>query len=60
MGGYIENLPKGFFILEMIQINESCAILLYFRDGSSYDWANSIIRIDLSGNLGEDYPISYI
>ncbi|MFX0058928.1 MAG: 6-phosphogluconolactonase [Candidatus Hodarchaeota archaeon] len=60
VGGNLENFPKEAFTLGMKQILNAKKIRLYCRNGSSYDWANTILRIALFGFPGDDYPVTYI
>jgi glucosamine-6-phosphate deaminase len=60
IGGNLENFPKEAFSLGMKQILNANRIRLYCRNGSTYDWANIILRIALFGQPGDDYPVTYI
>jgi glucosamine-6-phosphate deaminase len=60
VGGDLENYPKYAFTLGMRQILGAKRIRLYCRNGSSYDWANSVLRLALFGEPGDDYPVTYI
>jgi glucosamine-6-phosphate deaminase len=60
IGGNLENFPIYAFTLGMKQILGAKRIRLYCRNGSPYDWANTILRIMLFGNQGDDYPVTYI
>ncbi len=60
VGGNLVNFPKFAFTLGMKQILRAKRIRLYCRNGSPYDWANTILRIALFGNQGDDYPVTYI
>jgi glucosamine-6-phosphate deaminase len=60
VGGNLENFPKEAFTLGMNQILNSKRIRLYCRNGSPYDWANTILRIALFGKPGDDYPVTHI
>ena len=44
----------------MKQILASQHIRLYCRNGTPFDWANTILRIALFGTPGDDYPVTYI
>jgi len=44
----------------MMQILESHEIRLYCRNGTPYDWANTILRIALFAQPEDDYPVTYI
>ncbi|NVM36091.1 MAG: hypothetical protein HWN81_10880 [Candidatus Lokiarchaeota archaeon] len=60
VGGNLENFPKKAFTLGMKQILESKRIKLYCRNGTSYDWANTVLRIALFATPGDDYPVTHI
>jgi glucosamine-6-phosphate deaminase len=60
IGGNLENFPTYAFTLGMKQILGAKRIRLYCRNGSPYDWANTVLRIALIGNQGDDYPVTYI
>ena len=60
VGGNLEAFPKFAFTLGMKQILGAKRIRLYCRNGSPYDWANSVLRIALFGEPGDDYPVTYI
>lgn len=60
VGGNLENFPKHAFTLGMKQILASKRIRLYCRNGSPYDWANTILRVALLGKPGDDYPVTHI
>jgi glucosamine-6-phosphate deaminase len=60
VGGNLENFPKYAFTLGMKQILGAKRIRLYCRNGSPYDWANTVLRLALLGKPGDDYPVTYI
>ena len=60
IGGNLVNFPIFAFTLGMKQILGAKRIRLYCRNGSPYDWANTVLRIALFGNQGDDYPVTYI
>jgi glucosamine-6-phosphate deaminase len=60
VGGNLEAFPNHAFTIGMKQILSAKRIRLYCRNGSSYDWANSVLRIALFGEPGDDYPVTYI
>jgi hypothetical protein len=35
-------------------------IRLYCRNGIDLDWANTILRLALFGEVGDDYPVTHI
>jgi len=60
VGGNLENFPRYAFTIGMAQILNAKRIRLYCRNGGSYDWANTVLRLALFGTPGEDYPVTYI
>ncbi len=60
IGGNLENFPRHAYTLGMREILNSRKIRLYCRNGTSFDWANTILRIALFGTPGDDYPVTYI
>jgi len=60
VGGNLENFPKEAFTIGMKEILRARKIRLYCRNGTTLDWANTILRIALFGQPGDDYPVSYI
>jgi glucosamine-6-phosphate deaminase len=60
VGGNLENFPKEAFTIGMKQILNARKIRLYCRNGTPYDWANTILRIALFGVSGDDYPVTHI
>ncbi len=60
IGGDLENFPKEAFTLGMTQILDAKRIRLYCRNGTPCDWANTVLRIALLGQPGDDYPCTYI
>ncbi len=35
-------------------------IRLYCRNGIALDWANTVLRLAVFGQPGDDYPVTYI
>jgi len=60
VGGNLENFPRKAVTLGMRQILGAKRICLYCRNGTPYDWANTILRIALFGTPGDDYPVTHI
>lgn len=60
VGGNLENFPKFAYTIGMKQILEAKRIRLYCRNGSEYDWANTVLRLALLGTPGDDYPVTHI
>jgi len=59
VGGNLVNFPRKAVTLGMKQILGSRRIRLYCRS-QKYDWANTVLRIALFGEPGDDYPVTYI
>lgn len=61
VGGDLENFPNKALTLGMRQIMNADNIRLYCRNGvQGMDWANTVLRLALFGEPGDDYPVTYI
>lgn len=60
IGGNLEGFPKLAYTIGMRQILTARKIRLYCRNGTSFDWANTVLRLALFGNPGDDYPVTHI
>lgn len=60
VGGNLECFPREAFTLGMQQILAARRIVLYCRNGSEFDWANTVLRLALFGGPGDDYPVTRI
>jgi glucosamine-6-phosphate deaminase len=60
VGGNLECFPRTAYTLGMAQILNARRIRLYCRNGTDYDWANTILRLALFGQPGDDYPVTHI
>lgn len=60
VGGNLECFPREAFTIGMRQILNARRIRLYCRNGTPYDWANTILRIALCGTVGDDYPVTHV
>ncbi len=60
IGGNLEGHPRKGITLGMRQILGAKRIRLYCRNGISFDWANTVLRLALFGQPGDDYPVTYI
>ena len=60
VGGNLEGFPRRAFTIGMKQILDAKRIMLYCRNGTSFDWANTILRLALFGKPGDDYPVTHI
>ena len=60
IGGNLEGHPQQGVTLGMNQILNAKRIRLYCRNGIDLDWANTVLRLALFGELGDDYPVTYI
>ena len=60
VGGNVEGYPRLAVTLGMRQILDSRRICLYCRNGGLYDWANTVLRLALLGEPGDDYPVTHI
>jgi glucosamine-6-phosphate deaminase len=60
VGGNLECFPRAAYTLGMAQILNARRIRLYCRNGTDYDWANTVLRLALFGQPGDDYPVTHI
>lgn len=60
VGGNLEGFPKSAYTLGMREILSARQIRLYCRNGSEFDWANTVLRLALFGTPGDDYPVTTI
>ena len=60
VGGNLECFPREAFTLGMVQILNARRIRLYCRNGCEFDWANTVLRLALFGEPGDDYPVTHI
>ena len=59
-GGNLAGHPRKGITLGMRQLLAASRIRLYCRNGISLDWANTVLRLALFGQPGDDYPVTYI
>lgn len=60
VGGNLEGFPRYAYTLGMKEILGANRIRLYCRNGIALDWANTILRLALLGQPGDDYPVTHI
>ena len=60
VGGNLEGFPRYAYTLGMKEILDAKKIRLYCRNGIDLDWANTVLRLALFGEPGDDYPVTYI
>jgi glucosamine-6-phosphate deaminase len=60
VGGNLECFPREAYTLGISQVLGARRIRLYCRNGTPYDWANTVLRLALFGTPGDDYPVTYI
>ena len=60
IGGNIECFPRYAYTLGMRQILRARRIRLCCRNGCEFDWANTVLRLALFGEPGDDYPVTHI
>lgn len=60
VGGNLEGFPREAYTLGLKEILAARQIRLYCRNGTSFDWANSVLRLALFGEPGDDYPVTHI
>ena len=60
VGGNLECFPRAAYTLGMKQILSAGRLVLYCRNGTDFDWANTVLRLALFGTPGDDYPVTHI
>ena len=60
VGGNLVNFPRKAVTLGMRQILGARRIRLYPRNGIALDWANTVMRLAVFGQPGEDYPVTFL
>jgi len=60
IGGNLEGHPRKGITLGMRQILGARRIRLYCRNGIALDWANTVLRLAMFGQPGDDYPVTCI
>lgn len=60
VGGNLENFPRYGITLGMRQLLEAKRVRLYCRNGIDLDWANTVLRLSVLGEPGDDYPVTHI
>ncbi|OGV47685.1 MAG: hypothetical protein A2017_21985 [Lentisphaerae bacterium GWF2_44_16] len=60
VGGNLEGFPRKAYTLGMDQILGARKIRLACRNGIALDWANTVLRLALLGEIGEDYPCTLV
>lgn len=60
IGGNLENYPRFGLTLGMRQLLGARRIRLYCRNGLELDWANTVLRLALFGEPGDDYPVTHL
>ena len=60
VGGNLECFPREAYTLGMRQILGARRIRLFCRNGCEFDWANTVLRLALFGEPGDDYPVTHI
>ena len=61
VGGDLENFPRKAWTLGMREGLGARRIELYCRNGiPGIDWANTVLRLAVLGEPGDDYPVTHI
>jgi len=60
VGGNLEGFPRKAVTLGMREILSAKRIVLGCRNGIPLDWANTVLRLALFGEPGDDYPVTHI
>lgn len=61
IGGDLENFPRRGLTVGMNQLLAADEVVLMTRSGiPGIDWANTVVRIAVLGETGDDYPVTHI
>jgi glucosamine-6-phosphate deaminase len=60
IGGNIACFPREAYTLGMREILSAQRIRLYCRNDVGLDWANTVLRLALFGEAGDDFPVTHI
>ena len=60
IGGNLACHPRQAYTLGMKQILSARQVRLYCRNGCEFDWANTVLRLALLGDVGDDYPVTHL
>ena len=60
VGGNLAGFPRYAYTIGMKEILSARRIRLYCRNGIALDWANTVLRLALFGEPGDDYPVTHI
>ena len=60
VGGNLAGFPRYAYTIGMKEILSARRIRLYCRNGIALDWANTVLRLALFGDPGDDYPVTHI
>jgi len=60
VGGNLAAFPRSTYTLGMREIVNARRVRLYCRNGYGLDWANTVLRLALLGQPGDDYPVTHL
>lgn len=60
IGGNLENFPRKALTLGMNQLFSAEKMIFFCRNGIQLSWANTVLRLALLGEPGDDYPVTYL
>ncbi|MCC6615796.1 MAG: hypothetical protein IT320_20160 [Anaerolineae bacterium] len=60
IGGNLAAFPRAAYTLGMRQIVNARRVRLYCRNGYGLDWANTILRLAVLGQPGDDFPVTHL
>ena len=60
VGGNLEGFPRQAYTLGLREILAARRIRLYCRNNAGFEWANTVLRLALFGEPGDDYPVTHI
>jgi glucosamine-6-phosphate deaminase len=61
IGGDLENFPRRGLTVGLNQLLAADEVLLMTRSGiPGIDWATTVVRIAVLGEIGDDYPVTWV
>ena len=61
VGGDLENFPRRGITVGLNQLLAADEVLLMTRSGiPGIDWATTVVRIAVLGEIGDDYPVTWV
>jgi len=60
VGGNLENFPRQAVTVGLADILAARRRVILVRNGCEFDWANTVLRLALFGEPGDDYPVTHV